>query len=69
MGRELLSISNLIIATFKDKEVLDKRDLDLFLAIPTSIKAIAGFCLQGSNLAADGLLICQLMEKLKEAES
>jgi hypothetical protein len=67
-GREFLAIANLIIATFKDKEVLDKRDIELFLAIPSSIKAIAGFCLQGSNLAADGLLIRQLMEKIKEAE-
>jgi hypothetical protein len=68
LGKELLAIANIIIATLQNKEVLDKQDIDLFLAIPSSIKAIAGFSQHGSNLAADGLLIRQLIEKLKEGE-
>jgi hypothetical protein len=68
LGKELLAIFSPIIATLTDKEVLDKQDIDLLLAIPSSIKALAAFSVQGSSLAADGLLIRQLMEKLKEGE-
>jgi hypothetical protein len=69
MGLRLLSIGEKIIQTFEDKEVLDSKDIDLFLAIPSSIKAIGSLGSLGSDLAADGLLIRQLMEKLKDAES
>lgn len=69
MGLRLLAIGEKIIATFEDKEVLDAKDIDLFLAIPNSIKAIANFATLGGDLTADGLLIRQLMEKLKEGES
>lgn len=69
MGLRLLSIGEKIIKTFEDKEVLDSKDIDLFLAIPSSIKAIGALGSLGSDLAADGLLIRQLMEKLKDAES
>jgi hypothetical protein len=69
MGLRLLSIGEKIVKTFEDKEVLDSKDIDLFLAIPNSIKAIGAVGASGSDLAADGLLIRQLMEKLKEAES
>jgi hypothetical protein len=69
MGLRLLAIGEKIIQTFEDKEVLDSKDIDLFLAIPNSIKAIGALGASGSDLAADGLLIRQLMEKLKEAES
>ncbi len=39
MGLRLLAIGEKIIKTFEDKEVLDSKDIDLFLAIPNSIKA------------------------------
>jgi hypothetical protein len=68
MGLRLLAIGEKIIKTFEDKEVLDSKDIDLFLAIPNSIKAIGALGASGSDLAADGLLIRQLMEKLKEGE-
>jgi hypothetical protein len=66
MGLRVLSIGEKIIKTFEDKEVLDPKDIDLFLAIPSSIKAIGSLGSLGSDLAADGLLIRQLIEKLKE---
>jgi hypothetical protein len=69
MGLRLLAIGEKIIKTFEDKEVLDSKDIDLFLAIPSSIKAIGALGSLGSDLAADGLLIRQLMEKLRDAES
>mgnify|MGYP006364699945 CR=1 FL=1 len=69
LGLRLLAIGEKIIKTFEDKEVLDSKDIDLFLAIPNSIKAIGALGASGSDLAADGLLIRQLMEKLKEAEN
>jgi hypothetical protein len=69
MGLRLLAIGEKIIKTFEDKEVLEPKDIDLFLAIPNAIKAIGALGASGSDLAADGLLIRQLMEKLKEAES
>jgi hypothetical protein len=69
MGLRLLAIGEKIIKTLENKEVLDSKDIDLFLAIPNSIKAIGALGASGSDLAADGLLIRQLMEKLKEAES
>jgi hypothetical protein len=68
MGLRLLTIGEKIIKTFEDKEVLDPKDIDLFLAIPNSIKAIGELGASGSDLAANGLLIRQLMEKLKEDE-
>jgi hypothetical protein len=39
MGLRLLAIGEKIIKTVEDKEVLDSKDIDLFLAIPNSIKA------------------------------
>jgi hypothetical protein len=39
MGLRLLSIGEKIIKTFEEKKVLDSKDIDLFLAIPNSIKA------------------------------
>ena len=69
MGLRLLTIGKKIIKTLENKEVLDSKDIDLFLAIPNSIKAIGALEASGSDLAADGLLIRQLMEKLKESES
>ncbi len=69
MGLRLLSIGEKITKTLEDKEVLDSKDIDLFLAIPNSIKAIGALGASGSDLAADGLLIRQLIEKLRDAES
>jgi hypothetical protein len=69
MGLRLLAIGEKIIKTFEEKEVLDSKDIDLFLAIPNSIKAIGALGASGSDLAADGLLIRQLIEKLRDAES
>lgn len=65
MGMRLLTIGDRIIKTLENKD-LDSTDVALFLALPNSIKAIANFATIGGNLAADGLLIRQLMEKLKE---
>jgi hypothetical protein len=50
----------------KNKQPLEKGDADLLLQAPTSIRAIAMFAQTGSQLNADGLLIPQLMEKIKE---
>jgi hypothetical protein len=68
MGLRLLAIGNRIVDTLENKEVLDSKDVELFLAFPSSIKAIGAIGASGSELAADGLLIRQLMEKLKERE-
>jgi hypothetical protein len=66
MGLRLLEIGNRIVNTLENKEVLDSKDIDLFLAIPSSIKAIGAIGASGSELAADGLCIRQIMERIEE---
>ena len=50
----------------ENKEVLDSKDVELFLSIPSSIKAIGAIGVSGSELAADGLCIRQMMERIEE---
>ena len=47
---------------------LDKNDHDVMQNIPNSIKGIAAFATMGGGLAADGLLVRQLMAHLKDNE-
>jgi hypothetical protein len=66
MGLRLLAIGNRIVDTLENKEVLDSKDVELFLAFPSSIKAIGAIGASGSELAADGLCIRQMMERIEE---
>lgn len=43
-----------------------REDWDVILSLPAAVKSIAGFAHLGSQLAADGLLVRQLIEQIKE---
>jgi hypothetical protein len=81
VGNELLRLSKDLLGLFRAAlkplmlevennhgELLDKVKLERLLTISQIAKSIGAYATQGSQLAADGLLIRQLMEKLKEGE-
>jgi hypothetical protein len=72
LGEQLLETILLMSTPIREKlsngKALEKAEVDLLLAIPSVVRSIGNFGITGSQLAADGLLIRQLMEKLKETE-
>jgi hypothetical protein len=73
LGEQLLETIGLISAPIQSKlksgKPLNEKDLETLFSIPAVVRSIGSFGNQGSQLAADGLLVRQLMEKLKEAEN
>lgn len=80
LGRGLMAIGEKLLVTIDElisppimrlnqKQPLEKGDVDTILAAPAVIRAIALFAQTGSQLNADGLLIRQLIEHLKDNES
>lgn len=73
LGEQLLETIGLISAPIqsqlKSGKPLNEKDLETLFSIPSVVRSIGSFGTQGSQLAADGLLVRQLMEKLKEAEN
>jgi hypothetical protein len=71
LGEQLLETIGLISAPIQAKlksgKPLNEKDLETLFSIPAVVRSIGSFGTQGSQLAADGLLVRQLMEKLKEA--
>lgn len=66
MGARLMKIGDRVAREIEGKEKITAADLDTFLKLPASVKAIANFATIGGDLTADGLLIRQMLEKLKE---
>ena len=66
MGARLMKIGDRVAMEIEGKEKITAADLDTFLKLPASIKAVANFATIGGDLTADGLLIRQLLEKMKE---
>lgn len=66
MGARLMKIGDRVAREIENKERITAADLDTFLKLPASIKAIANFATIGGDLTADGLLIRQILEKIKE---
>lgn len=66
MGARLMKIGDRVAREIESKDKITTADLDTFLKLPASIKAIANFATIGGDLTADGLLIRQMLEKLKE---
>lgn len=66
MGARLMKIGDRVAREIESKEKITAADLDTYLKLPASVKAIANFATIGGDLTADGLLIRQLLEKLKE---
>jgi hypothetical protein len=67
MGARLMKIGDRVAREIEGKEKITAADLDTFLKLPASVKAIANFATIGGDLTADGLLIRQLLEKMKES--
>lgn len=66
MGARLMKIGDRVAREIEGKEKITAADLDTFLKLPASVKAIANFATIGGDLIADGLLIRQMLAKLKE---
>jgi hypothetical protein len=65
MGARLMKIGDRVARNIENKEEITAADLDTFLKLPASVKAIANFATIGGDLTADGLLIRQMLEKMK----
>jgi hypothetical protein len=66
MGARLMKIGDRVAREIEGKDNITAADLDTFLKLPASVKAIANFATIGGDLTADGLLIRQLLERMKE---
>lgn len=66
MGARLMKIGDKIAREIEEKDKITAADLDTYLKLPASVKAIANFATIGGDLTADGLLIRQMLEKMKE---
>lgn len=66
MGARLMKIGDKVAKEIESKDKITAADLDTFLKLPASVKAIANFATIGGDLTADGLLIRQMLEKMKE---
>lgn len=66
MGARLMKIGDRVAREIEGKDKITAADLDTFLKLPASVKAIANFATIGGDLTADGLLIRQMLEKMKE---
>ena len=73
LGEQLLETIGLISAPIRSQlksgKPLNEKDLETLFSIPAVVRSIGSFGNQGSQLAADGLLVRQLIEKLKDAEN
>jgi hypothetical protein len=67
MGARLMKIGDRVAREIEGKDKITAADLDTFLKLPASVKAIANFATIGGDLTADGLLIRQILEKMKES--
>jgi hypothetical protein len=67
MGARLMKIGDRVAREIEGKDKITAADLDTFLKLPASVKAIANFATIGGDLTADGLLIRQMLEKMKES--
>ena len=72
MGAKFVDLAHLILNPIQTKlregGRLDPIEMSVFVSLCTAMKSAAAFTAGGSNLAADGLLVRQLMAHLKEGE-
>ena len=72
MGEKFIEMANLILNPIQTKlregRRLDPIEMSVFVSLCTALKSVAAFTAGGSSLAADGLLIRQLMAHLKDNE-
>ncbi len=70
IGAELMVAINQLTeparTKLKRREKLEKAEIDTIMNAPASLKQVASFAQTGSEMNADGLLIRQLIEKIKE---